>query len=168
MAGAIIFVITIYLTISITAVFPVLIKNFFTIDSIVIFIIICILLLTAAFSGLILTGIRCAIKSAKRDDIIEKAHIFVKLAPVPLFVINFIFLALFFPTLFPAIVFIIPVNGLMCCTAIAMSGLTGFRAFRKAEKEGVIAKKYLLIFQFIPVLDVISTIILINKQKTAE
>lgn len=168
MTSAIIFVITTYLVIPFSAVFPLLIKNLFSIDSVVIFWVVSVLLLITAFSVLILTGIICAVKSAKQSDIIEKIHIIVKLAPVPIFIINFVFLTFFFPVLFPSIVFIVPVNGFMCCTAIVLSGLTGVQAFHKAEKEGIIIKKFLIIFQFIPVLDVISTIILIVKQKTAE
>ncbi len=129
-----------------TAVFPVLIYNLFPIDSTIVFWVVSILLLIAAFSIVFITGIICIAKAAYNTDKIEKLHALVKLVPVPLFILNFIFLFTFSPMLFPAAIFIIPINGSMCCSAIAISGIIGFQRLRKSEKDGKTIKSIIIFY----------------------
>ena len=118
---------------------------------------------------LLLTGLTFAfavtllLKTLKGTAIIRKRWLVLKFAPIPLFVANFVLFPIYAAILFPASVFIVPLNCFYCFILIAFTGVFGFIYLRQLKNDSTKTKTAYTVMQFIPVLDVISTVIISKK-----
>lgn len=157
---AILFIISLYIGIPSIALMPILIGNL--VESAVL----CWVILSAVFLAvtgfMFASGILSVIKAVNSDT---KSAVrmwrTIKLAAVPIYVLNFIFFALFGVMMFPTTVIMGFASGFFCCSGIVLSGITGITAIKKAESDNISKIHYAL--QLIPVLDVISTLIIAAK-----
>lgn len=159
---AILFVISLYIGIPSVALMPVLVGNH--IESTVLVWIILSVLFLAVTVFMFASGIACIIK-AMNSDTESAARMWrtMKLSAIPIYVLNFLFFALFGVMMFPATVVMGFASGFFCCSSIVLSGITGITVIKKKLSDGVNINKTHCILQVIPVPDIISTLILIRK-----
>ena len=160
---AILFVISLYVGLPSVVFLPMLTGN--SIGSLVLCWLLWILIFLAAAVFVYLTGILCSVKAVRSDsETAAKMWKTMKLAAVPIYVLNFLFFISFGVMMLPGTVILGFVSGFICCSSIVLSGIAGITAIRKKASDGEKGiNKIHYGLQVIPVLDVISTLILIRK-----
>lgn len=163
MKRAVLFVVSLYIGLPAVILPPMFLAD--KIDSFILFWMIMVLIFLAAAAFVYLTGIMCAAEASGGDSKnAAKMWQTMKLASVPIYVLNFLFFALFGIMMFPGTVITGFVSGFLCCSGVVLSGITGVTAIRKISAEGKIINSVHYVLQFIPVLDVVSTLLLIIKK----
>lgn len=167
MNSAIFFVIVLYVGLPTVALAPLLIYNLMdgTASMLIFWLIVAALYLTV-FALTVLSGALCIIKTQKTDG---KQSLKIwrtqKLAAVPIYVINFLFFCLFGLMMFPGTVITGFVSAFMCFLSVVLSGVTGIINIKRNSLAQTDIGKIHYALQFIPVLDVISTFVLLIKSK---
>lgn len=141
-----------------------------------------IILMKAVEYGIILEGIIvlivggvsviCAKIAGKQGEYenVKKGWKLLKLATIPFYILNFAYSVFAWGMLVGAslgfAIFLVPIPIVFTCTMIVMSGLIGhtYIKYLKREKDIDISGIHNLL-QLIPVLDIISTIIILRKDK---
>lgn len=159
---AILFVISLYIGLPSIVLLPILIGN--SVLSIALVWLCLILIFLAAAAFIYISGILSCVKVANSDvKSAVKMWRIMKLATVPIYVANFLFITTFGMVMFPATVIIGFASAFLCCSAIVLSGITGTAAIRKSASENENISMIHYVLQFIPVLDVTDTLILLRK-----
>lgn len=159
---AILFVISLYVGIPSVALMPVLVGG--NIESLALVWIIITAVFLAVTGFMFASGIACVIKTSNSDTrTAVRIWRIMKLASVPIYVINFLFFLLFGVMMFPGTVIIGFASGFFCCSGIVLSGIAGIIAIKEKTSDGVKIGKIHYGLQIIPVFDVVSTLILIRK-----
>lgn len=168
MSSAVFFIIVLYFGLPAVAVSPILIYNFISsaVDSLLLFWLIIATLYLAVFALTVLSGLICIIKTQKSDSRHGlKIWRVQKLAAIPIYVLNFLFFCLFGVMMFPGTVITGLVSGCLCFLSVVLSGVTGIINIKRNNPAKTEIGKIHYVLQLIPVLDVISTLVLIIKLK---
>lgn len=168
MSSAVFFIIVLYFGLPAVAVSPILIYNFISsaVDSLLIFWLIIAALYLTVFALTVLSGSMCIIETqktyGKQGLKIWRTQ---KLAAIPIYVLNFLFFCLFGVMMFPGTVITGLVSGCLCFLSVVLSGVTGIINIKRNISAKTDIGKIHYALQLIPVLDVISTLVLMIKSK---
>lgn len=129
-----------------------------------IFLIVLAVMITAA---MVITEIICVkkVKSAEDTQKLFKVWKRLKFCTIPFYIISFAAYIILAPITFPVSVVFVPLDALLGEIMIIISGSAGVRSIKEIKKTDRHISPVNYVFQFLPVLDVLSTLALKKKTK---
>ncbi len=169
MNSAVFFVISLYIGIPAITLLPMMLHDLISSisDSALLYLLAMVVLFSAVFWLIVVSGLQC-IRKAKSFNTHQSVKIWkiMKLAPVPVYVVNYLYFMTFGIMIFPASVPLGFASWVFCLLSVLLSGAAGIICFGKIGSVQVKISKIHYALQLLPVLDVISTLILIARRKT--